>query len=190
MVESPGYASGDLSSYKKVEHSREDDDDNGNAGAAVLPVPVLVGTYQSEDKNLQAALTSCLILNELKTVGGLIDLFTALGAHGGCITAGDGDDNRDKNHGDDDGVGGSRWGSTTTTAAGAMDLDLDDNKSTTATGFYCTTASEQLKRGGGGQGVVADPGLFVSLGAWLRREHGVIVRKARDGLAVLDGEGG
>lgn len=61
---------------------------------SVLPTPVTVGTFQSDDDNLQTALSHCLILAELRRVGDLIDAFIALatlGAHpsDACPAAGE-----------------------------------------------------------------------------------------------------
>ncbi|ROV94223.1 hypothetical protein VSDG_05662 [Cytospora chrysosperma] len=53
--------------------------DGDNSCVSVPPVPVTVGTFQSDDRNVQSALASCLILSELRRVGGLIDAFISLG---------------------------------------------------------------------------------------------------------------
>ena len=45
----------------------------------MLPTPVTIGTFQSNDRSLQTALANCLLLSELKMVGALIDLFTSIG---------------------------------------------------------------------------------------------------------------
>ena len=49
------------------------------SGVSVLPTPVTVGAFQSDDPALQTALTNRLILSELKRVRGLIDAFVSLG---------------------------------------------------------------------------------------------------------------
>ncbi|KUI59481.1 Sterigmatocystin biosynthesis regulatory protein [Cytospora mali] len=48
-------------------------------GVSVPPMPVMVGSFQSDDRNVQTALISCLILSELRRVGALIDSFISLG---------------------------------------------------------------------------------------------------------------
>lgn len=54
--------------------------DGDNSCISVPPVvPVTVGTFQSDDRSVQSALASCLILSELRRVGGLIDAFISLG---------------------------------------------------------------------------------------------------------------
>jgi hypothetical protein len=103
-----------------------------NSGVSVLPTPVMVGTFQSDDRNLQTALTNCLILSELRGVGGFIDSFISLGTSD-LQTAGD---------------------------------------ACPAAGEFSTS--------------VTDASLFASIGAWLRTEHGRILRRARSGLSVLD----
>ncbi|CAM1507163.1 Fc.00g068040.m01.CDS01 [Cosmosporella sp. VM-42] len=61
-----------------------------NRNVSVLPTPVMVGTFQSDDRSLQTALADCLILSELRGVGGLIDSFISLGTDkSGTQTAGD-----------------------------------------------------------------------------------------------------
>ncbi|KAI8631120.1 hypothetical protein F5Y19DRAFT_22438 [Xylariaceae sp. FL1651] len=52
--------------------------DNGS-GVSVLAMPVTVGTFQTDDRNLQTALTNCLLLSELRKVGGLIEMFASIG---------------------------------------------------------------------------------------------------------------
>ncbi|KAI0123644.1 hypothetical protein BJ170DRAFT_639895 [Xylariales sp. AK1849] len=53
--------------------------DDNSSGVSVLPTPVMVGTFQSDDRNLQTALTNCLLLSELRKVGSLIDSFISIG---------------------------------------------------------------------------------------------------------------
>ncbi|KAH6880099.1 hypothetical protein B0T10DRAFT_565871 [Thelonectria olida] len=50
-----------------------------SSSVSVLPTPVTVGSFQSEDRRVQTALTNCLILSELRKVGSLIDSFISLG---------------------------------------------------------------------------------------------------------------
>ncbi|KAJ0113950.1 Sterigmatocystin biosynthesis regulatory protein [Diaporthe amygdali] len=104
-------------------------------GVSVLPMPVMVGNFQSDDQNLQTAFTSCLILKELGRVGRLIETLISLGS-------------------------------------GSADSQTMDHA--------CPAAGDPSAG-------VADASLFASLGAWLRTEHGHIVRKARSGISMLDG---
>ncbi|KAI1304719.1 hypothetical protein F5Y03DRAFT_165973 [Xylaria venustula] len=53
-------------------------DDKG-AGVSVLAMPVMVGDFQTDDRNLQTALTNCLLLSELRKVGALIEMFSSIG---------------------------------------------------------------------------------------------------------------
>lgn len=75
----------------------EGTESNNSNGVSVPPMPVMVGSFQSDDQDVQTALISCLLLNELKRVGGLIDSFFSLGtgtpdvqsADDACSAAGD-----------------------------------------------------------------------------------------------------
>lgn len=109
-----------------------------SGGVSVPPMPVMVGTFQSEDRNVQSALINCLILNELRRVGGLVETFISLGT-------------------------------------GTSDLQNTDDA--------CPAARDP-------SAAVADVSLFTNLGAWLRSEHGNIVKQAKSGLSVLDGNPG
>ncbi len=53
--------------------------DDINTGVSVLPEPVTVGAFQSDDRSLQAALANHLVLSELKRVRSLIESFVSLG---------------------------------------------------------------------------------------------------------------
>ena len=46
-----------------------------STGFAVAEVPVLMGTFNIEDQNLQAVIRNQLLLSELKKTGNLIDRF-------------------------------------------------------------------------------------------------------------------
>lgn len=105
-----------------------------NRGVSVLSTPVMVGTFQSNDKSLQTAMTNCLLLSELRKAGDLIDAFSSLGTS-------------------------------------SLDLQTAADACPTARDFNSS---------------VVDPSLFASLGAWLRAEHGRIVRMAKSGISVLD----
>ncbi|KUI71952.1 Aflatoxin biosynthesis regulatory protein [Cytospora mali] len=78
---------------KALEAEAADD----TTGVSVPPMPVMVGSFQSDDRNVQTALISCLILSELRRVGALIDSFISLGtdatglhtADNACSAAGD-----------------------------------------------------------------------------------------------------
>ncbi|GAW18497.1 hypothetical protein ANO14919_079730 [Xylariales sp. No.14919] len=52
--------------------------DDKRSGVSVLAMPVTVGNFQTDDRNLQTALTNCLLLNELGKVGGLIERFISI----------------------------------------------------------------------------------------------------------------
>ncbi|KAI0517277.1 hypothetical protein F5B22DRAFT_115823 [Xylaria bambusicola] len=53
--------------------------DEIGGGVSVLAMPVTVGTFETDDRNLQTALTNCLLLSELRKVGALIDMFMCIG---------------------------------------------------------------------------------------------------------------
>ncbi|KAI0405959.1 hypothetical protein F4802DRAFT_596629 [Xylaria palmicola] len=53
--------------------------DDKSSGVSVLAMPVMVGDFQTDDRNLQTAITNCLLLSELRKVGGLIDTFISIG---------------------------------------------------------------------------------------------------------------
>ncbi|KAK3902975.1 Sterigmatocystin biosynthesis regulatory protein [Staphylotrichum tortipilum] len=53
--------------------------DDINTGVSVLPEPVTVGAFQSDDRTLQTALANRLVLSELKRVRSLIESFVSLG---------------------------------------------------------------------------------------------------------------
>ncbi|KAI1142788.1 hypothetical protein F5Y05DRAFT_366179 [Hypoxylon sp. FL0543] len=68
-----------LSNSAMLKTLERDAAEGNNSGISVLSMPVMVGTFQSDDRNLQTALTNCLLLSELKKVGGLIDSFISIG---------------------------------------------------------------------------------------------------------------
>ncbi|KAH8698983.1 hypothetical protein BGW36DRAFT_426662 [Talaromyces proteolyticus] len=58
-----------------------------NSGISVVPTAVMIGTFQSDDQSLQAALTNRLILSEVKKVRALIESFISLGAESSDLPA-------------------------------------------------------------------------------------------------------
>jgi hypothetical protein len=61
-----------------------------NSGISVVPTPIMIGTFQSDDQSLQIALTNRLILSELKKVRAVIETFISLGTESFDLPA-DGD---------------------------------------------------------------------------------------------------
>lgn len=126
-------------SFSAIKYERRD------RSLSLVQAHVLGGTFPRGDQDLQAALTSCHVLSELRTVSGLIDTFVSLGmGRDGC--------------GKDAAFRHRDRGRTCCAATSAYHDDTGADSG----------------------------GLFASLGAWLRAEHGDVVKKARSGLAVLD----